>query len=57
MKQDDFEAVKWFQRAADEGYDEAQFYLGVAYEVWSVYALALLFTTVPQEWMGNPTGP
>ena len=31
VKQDDFEAVKWFRQAAEQGYTDAQFNLGVMY--------------------------
>ncbi|WP_048942707.1 tetratricopeptide repeat protein, partial [Haemophilus influenzae] len=31
VKQDDFEAVKWFRKAAEQGYAEAKFNLGHMY--------------------------
>ena len=31
VKQDDFEAVKWFSKAADQGNENAQFMLGMSY--------------------------
>ncbi|MHB8203877.1 MAG: tetratricopeptide repeat protein [Desulfomonilaceae bacterium] len=32
VAQDDKEAIKWFRLAADQGYSEAQFMLGIMYE-------------------------
>ena len=32
MEKDAREAVKWFRKAAEQGYPDAQFALGVAYE-------------------------
>ena len=32
VQQDDSEAVKWFRKAADQGYADAEFYLGRSYE-------------------------
>ncbi|HCN10096.1 MAG TPA: hypothetical protein DIT01_19390, partial [Lentisphaeria bacterium] len=31
VPQDDAEAVKWFRKAAEQGYPQAQYNLGVAY--------------------------
>ncbi|WP_146113983.1 tetratricopeptide repeat protein, partial [Haemophilus influenzae] len=31
VKQDDFEAVKWYRKAAEQGYADAQFNLGNMY--------------------------
>lgn len=31
VKQDDFEAVKWFRKAADQGHAKAQVLLGLSY--------------------------
>ena len=50
MRQDDAEAVKWYRRAAEQGYTDAQVLLGIAYEsgrgVHQDLALA-------QEWYGK----
>ena len=50
VRQDDAEAVKWYRRAAEQGYTDAQVLLGIAYEsgrgVRQDLALA-------QEWYGK----